>query len=117
VGSDRTGRRPIVEAAPPDCRRIGQGTDVVTAINVKYFDTIPLCVSLNVLKTGFLFAAAEFGNHVLYQFQGIGDDNDDEELQQVIPRPVREFHECLRCAAAALRRRNTDCCMFHRERF
>jgi len=61
-----------------------KGTDVVTAINIKYFDTIPLCVSLNVLKTGFLFAAAEFGNHVLYQFQGIGDDNDDEELQQII---------------------------------
>ncbi len=62
---------------------------MVTAINIKYFDTIPLCVSLNVLKTGFLFAAAEFGNHVLYQFQGIGDDNDDEELQQVCtPAPT-----------------------------
>ncbi len=30
-----------------------------------------------VLKTGFLFAAAEFGNHALYQFQGIGTDEED----------------------------------------
>ena len=36
---------------------------------VKYFDTIPPCTSICVLKTGFLFAASEFGNHALYQFQ------------------------------------------------
>jgi len=51
--------------------------DVVSEVQCKYFDTIPLCNSLCVLKTGFLFAAAEFGNHALYQFQGIGTDDDD----------------------------------------
>ncbi|CAN1257725.1 Spliceosome-associated protein 130 B [Linum perenne] len=31
-----------------------------------------------VLKSGFLFAASEFGNHALYQFQAIGEDPDVE---------------------------------------
>ncbi len=35
---------------------------------VKYFDTVPPCASIAVLKTGFLFAASEYGNHALYQF-------------------------------------------------
>lgn len=42
--------------------------DAVTELRVKYFDTIPPCTSVCVLKTGFLFAASEFGNHALYQF-------------------------------------------------
>ena len=42
--------------------------DAVTELRVKYFDTIPPCTSICVLKTGFLFAASEFGNHALYQF-------------------------------------------------
>ena len=51
--------------------------DLVSEVQVKYFDTIPLSNALCVLKTGFLFAAAEFGNHALYQFQGIGTDEED----------------------------------------
>ncbi|CAK9020807.1 unnamed protein product, partial [Durusdinium trenchii] len=51
--------------------------DMVSEVQVKYFDTIPLSNALCVLKTGFLFAAAEFGNHALYQFQGIGTDEED----------------------------------------
>lgn len=42
--------------------------DTVTVLRIKYFDTIPPCTSICVLKTGFLFAASEFGNHALYQF-------------------------------------------------
>lgn len=42
--------------------------ETVTEVKVRYFDTLPPCVSLAVLKTGFLFAASEFGNHALYQF-------------------------------------------------
>lgn len=49
--------------------------ETVSEVKVKYFDTIPPCVSMCVLKTGFLFAASEFGNHALYQFAGIGDDD------------------------------------------
>ena len=43
--------------------------ETVSEVKVKYFDTIPPCVSLCVLKTGFVFAASEFGNHALYQIQ------------------------------------------------
>ena len=42
--------------------------ETVNEVVVKYFDTLPPCASLCVLKTGFLFAASEFGNHALYQF-------------------------------------------------
>lgn len=49
-----------------------------TAVNdimCQYFDTIPLCVSLNILKTGFLFTATETSNSALYQFISIGDND------------------------------------------
>lgn len=39
-----------------------------TRLDVKYFDTLPPAAGLAVLKTGFLFAASEFGGHALYQF-------------------------------------------------
>jgi splicing factor 3B subunit 3 len=42
--------------------------ETVTELKVKYFDSLPPCVSLAVLKTGFLFCASETGNHALYQF-------------------------------------------------
>lgn len=34
----------------------------VTEIRLKYFDTVPVASSMCVLKSGFLFIAAEFGN-------------------------------------------------------
>ncbi|KAK9154221.1 hypothetical protein Sjap_001701 [Stephania japonica] len=52
--------------------------DHVTELKVKYFDTMPVTAAMCVLKTGFLFAASEFGNHALYQFKAIGDDVDVE---------------------------------------
>lgn len=84
----------------------------VQRVNVKYFDTVPLAVSMVVLKTGFLFVAAESGNQYalyftyvgciycvssgLYQFQGIGDDDEDvtfllpgEDQIFFRPRPLR----------------------------
>ena len=36
--------------------------DMVTEIKLKYFDTAPVASAMNVLKTGFLFVASEFGN-------------------------------------------------------
>lgn len=53
--------------------------ETVTELKVKYFDTLPPCVSLAVLKTGFLFCASETGNHTLYQFVGTGEDEEDVE--------------------------------------
>ncbi|XP_058756401.1 spliceosome-associated protein 130 A [Vicia villosa] len=52
--------------------------DRISELKIKYFDTIPVTSSMCVLKSGFLFAASEFGNHALYQFKAIGDDDDVE---------------------------------------
>jgi splicing factor 3B subunit 3 len=57
----------------------GAPTGEVTRLKIKYFDTIPVATSLCILKSGFLFAASEFGNHQFYQFEKLGDD--DEELE------------------------------------
>lgn len=37
---------------------------VVQGMTIKYFDTIPVATSLCILKSGFLFAANEFGNQL-----------------------------------------------------
>uniref|UniRef100_A0A2P2HZU1 Splicing factor 3B subunit 3 n=1 Tax=Hirondellea gigas TaxID=1518452 RepID=A0A2P2HZU1_9CRUS len=59
--------------------------DVVTEIKLKYFDTVPPAVALCVLKTGFLFVAAEFGNHYLYQIAHLGDDDEEPEFSSIMP--------------------------------
>lgn len=55
----------------------------VQELVIKYFDTIPPCISICVLKTGFLFAASEFGNHALFQFQVGGSEDTIESMQNV----------------------------------
>ena len=59
--------------------------DMVTEIKLKYFDTVPVATSINVLKTGFLFVASEFGNHYLYQIAYLGDDDDEPEFSSAMP--------------------------------
>ena len=46
----------------------------VHGIQIQYFDTIAVCSSICVLKTGDLFAAAEVGNHAYYTFLSIGNE-------------------------------------------
>ncbi|KAJ6491555.1 mono-functional DNA-alkylating methyl methanesulfonate N-term-domain-containing protein [Mycena vulgaris] len=53
--------------------------EAVQSLKIKYFDTVPVSTSLCILKSGFLFAASEFGNQCLYQFQKLGDDDDETE--------------------------------------
>ena len=53
-------------------------SNAVTAVVVSYFDSLPMANSLCVLKTGFLFLASDAASHVLYQFQGIGDEGKGE---------------------------------------
>ncbi|QDZ20127.1 subunit 3 of splicing factor 3B [Chloropicon primus] len=55
-----------------DCER-----ETVKDLKIRYFDTIPVCTSICVLKSGFLFAGSECGDHALYQFLGIGDDENE----------------------------------------
>lgn len=59
--------------------------DMVTEIHLKYFDTVPVAASLCVLKSGFLFAASEFGNHNLYQIARLGDDDDEPRFSSASP--------------------------------
>ncbi|KAI5293769.1 pre-mRNA-splicing factor rse1 [Ascosphaera atra] len=56
----------------------GALTGEVARLKLKYFDTVPVASTLCILKSGFLFVAAETGNHHFYQFEKLGDD--DEEL-------------------------------------
>ncbi|XP_055389002.1 splicing factor 3B subunit 3-like [Condylostylus longicornis] len=50
---------------------------VVVEVVVRYLDSIPVANAMCVLRSGYLFVAAEFGNHLLYQFTGIGGDPTD----------------------------------------
>ncbi|KAA8568403.1 hypothetical protein EYC84_007437 [Monilinia fructicola] len=59
----------------------GAPTGEVKRLKIKYFDTVPVATSLCILKSGFLFVASEFGNHQFYQFEKLGDD--DEEIEFV----------------------------------
>jgi splicing factor 3B subunit 3 len=65
--------------------------EVVSEVKVIYFDTIPICNAMAVLKTGFLFAAVEAGNHLFYQFQAIGEDEDTETFELPITDEHRFF--------------------------
>lgn len=58
----------------------GAQSTVVTGLKIKYFDTVPLAVNLCILKSGFLFVACETGNHHFYQFEKLGDDDEESEF-------------------------------------
>ncbi|TGO92361.1 hypothetical protein BPOR_0004g00060 [Botrytis porri] len=58
----------------------GQPTGEVRRLKIKYFDTVPVAASLCILKSGFLFVASEFGNHQFYQFEKLGDDDEETEF-------------------------------------
>ncbi|KAM0343269.1 hypothetical protein ACHAPU_008719 [Fusarium lateritium] len=57
----------------------GNPTGEVKRLKIKYFDTVPVASSLCILKSGFLYLATQFGNYSFYQFEKLGDD--DEELE------------------------------------
>ena len=59
--------------------REGNATGEVRRVKIKYFDTVPVASNLCILKSGFLYVASQFGNHQFYQFEKLGDD--DEELE------------------------------------
>ncbi|TID30785.1 hypothetical protein CANINC_000701 [Pichia inconspicua] len=55
------------------------GPGLVTTVKIRYFDTIPLCTSMIVLKNGYLFADFENGDKGTYQFEKLGDGSDEKE--------------------------------------
>jgi splicing factor 3B subunit 3 len=60
--------------------------EAVSELTVKYFDSIPPASALCILRRGFLFAASEAGDHALYQFQGLGDDDAVESSSATLQR-------------------------------
>jgi splicing factor 3B subunit 3 len=58
----------------------GQLTGEVKRLKIKYFDTVPIAANLLILKSGFLFVASETGNHHFYQFEKLGDDDQETEF-------------------------------------
>jgi splicing factor 3B subunit 3 len=57
-----------------------QPTGEVKALKIKYFDTVPVANSLHILKSGFLFLSCETGNNHFYQFEKLGDDENETEF-------------------------------------
>ncbi|KAF2757180.1 hypothetical protein EJ05DRAFT_511908 [Pseudovirgaria hyperparasitica] len=49
------------------------------SLSIKYFDTVPLATALIILRSGFLFVASETGDHRVYQFEKLGDDDNETE--------------------------------------
>eukprot|EP01083_Nonionella_stella_P084837 234909_1 len=62
--------------------------DEVHDIHIKYFDSCPVSTAMCVLKTGYLFLASEFGNHYLFTFKGIGDNDDTAETDRTTTEDV-----------------------------
>ena len=58
----------------------GQATGEVKRLKIKYFDTVPTANSLHILKSGFLFISSETGNQHFYQFEKLGDDDEETEF-------------------------------------
>ena len=72
----------------------GQPTGEVRRLKIKYFDTVPVATSLCILKSGFLFAASEHGNHHFYQFEKLGDDDNETEFDSdAFPADPLEAYE------------------------
>jgi splicing factor 3B subunit 3 len=62
----------------------------VKQLNLKYFDTVPIAVGLNLLKNGLLFVPSEFSNHSLYRVSQLGD-NEDEPTFSTYSDPAQPF--------------------------
>ncbi|KAF2138163.1 uncharacterized protein K452DRAFT_291209 [Aplosporella prunicola CBS 121167] len=72
----------------------GQPTGDVSKLKIKYFDTVPVATSLCILKSGYLFVAAESGNHHFYQFEKLGDDDEEQEFDSTqFPADTEEPYE------------------------
>ncbi|KAF2843800.1 pre-mRNA-splicing factor rse1 [Patellaria atrata CBS 101060] len=74
-------------------------TGEVERLNIKYFDTVPPATNLCILKSGFLYVATENGDQYFYQFEKLGDDDnemvftsDDYPADTTAPYEAPYFH-------------------------
>ena len=51
----------------------------VKCLKIRYFDTIPICNSICVLKNGYLYADCQFNDQILYKFEKLGDADGEME--------------------------------------
>lgn len=72
--------------------------DKVSQLSVEYFDTCPVAAGLCITKRGLLFLAAEFGDHLLYQFsesrptkEPIKALSTDTERKTFVPRALAQL--------------------------
>ncbi|KAK6332006.1 pre-mRNA-splicing factor rse1 [Orbilia javanica] len=72
----------LLQSEDGDLFKVGLDFDEssVVRLRIKYFDTVPIATSLCILKSGFLFVASENGNHHFYQFEKLGDDDNETEF-------------------------------------
>ncbi|CAD6570947.1 MAG: pre-mRNA-splicing factor rse1 [Alectoria sarmentosa] len=74
----------------------GQPTGEVKKLKIKYFDSVPIATNLCILKSGFLFVASETGNHHFYQFEKLGDDDEETEFDsESFPVDPTENYEAI----------------------
>lgn len=59
---------------------LGNPTPEVKQIIIKYFDTLPVASSFCILKSGYLYVASQYGDAGFYQFEKLGDDDDELEF-------------------------------------
>ncbi|VEU21630.1 DEKNAAC102703 [Brettanomyces naardenensis] len=63
-----------VNGLPQDSDESDGRAGVVDFIEIKYFDSMPVCSSLLIFRSGFLYANCESGDQYIYQFEKLGDD-------------------------------------------
>ncbi|CAK7893910.1 pre-mRNA-splicing factor Rse1p [[Candida] anglica] len=84
----------LVQSNLGDCFKItvdyDTDRDLFNAVNMTYFDTIPLCHTLNVLKSGFLLANCENNNKQFYQFENLGEDVNETTMTTMESLPSDE---------------------------
>ncbi|GIQ90793.1 hypothetical protein KIPB_013725, partial [Kipferlia bialata] len=66
-------------------REMEEMAGVVSGLSVTYIDTCPVAVSMSLLREGYLFVAAEQGDHRLYRFTGLGDPVVPELVGDSVP--------------------------------
>lgn len=65
----------------------------VEKIKIKYFDTIPVATSICILRAGFVYAACESGDRILYELESLGEETEDPvfESTQFPVDPLAEY--------------------------
>jgi splicing factor 3B subunit 3 len=56
----------------------GRVTNTVQALNLRYFDTLPVARQMMLIKKGYLYVVAESGPSMVYHVDGLAEDDDFE---------------------------------------